>query len=75
MFHKEILILEVDDPLAVAALNVNLAVVEALGLQVFLFDHFTPGEEAALKTGLFQSLKGVAAVLGTTAQLMTDFFA
>lgn len=63
MLHQQVLILEVDDPLAVRALNVHLAVVKALGLQILLLDDLAARQETAFNPSLCKCLKGVRAIL------------
>ena len=72
MLHQQVLVLEVDDPLAVRALNIHLAVVKALGLRILLLDDLAARQETAFNPSLCKGLKGVRAVLCTPAQLMTD---
>lgn len=75
MLDEQVLILEIDHPLPIVRLNVDLTIVEALGLQILSLDDLTPCQEAALHADLLQILKSIAAVLRAGTQLVADLLA
>ena len=61
-----------DDPLPILRFHIDLAIVEALRLEVLRLDHFAFSKELAVDAGLFQIRKGVCAGLGAFPQGMAD---